>query len=201
MSDQEVTAIHSEAVIKDREAKKTVVVETISAHCVDSSPFEDLRLIGEALQGGDKLVAKILTGGWCNFSYCVYLEGNPERKVYAKLAFSRALWNPDPDAHYDLKRIDNEFHMMELYHGINPGSVAIPYLCLDVDNMKLLVTQWASSDEQFANQFIDGVVDLRYVFCLIFNPIPVVSCLPITPSFMLHAYIESFRNWLKDWPN
>jgi hypothetical protein len=160
MADKQ-TDIHTEAVAKDREEKKKLVVDTISSYCVNSARFEDLRLMGEAIEAGDRLVAKILTGGWCNFSYRIHLDGNPERQVYAKLAFSRALWNPDPDAHYDLKRIDNEFQMMELYHRLHPGCVAIPYLCTDVDNMKLLVTQWSPSDEQFANQFIDGVVDLR----------------------------------------
>ncbi len=41
-------------------------------------------------------------------------------------------------------------------------SVAVPYLCLDIDGMKLLVTQWSEADEQWANQFIDGSVDTRY---------------------------------------
>jgi len=179
MTDQEedkTTAVHSEAIIQDREEKKKLVVDTLAAHCVLTSPYEDLCYMGKAIQDGDKLVAKILTGGWCNFSYRVYLERQPERQVYCKLAFSRALWNPDPNAHYDLKRIDNEFHMMELYHTLDPGSVAIPYLCLDVDNMKLLVTQWSPSDEQFANQFIDGVVDERYD-CLFYFTVLVLDLL------------------------
>jgi hypothetical protein len=160
MSDEKTALIHSEAVATDREIKKQLVVDTISSHCSDS-PFEDLRLIGEALQGGDVLVAQTLSGGWTNFSYRVYLKGNPEQQIFAKVAFERALWNPDPTAHHDLKRVDNEFEMMGLYQKIAPGCVAVPYLCLNVDNMKILVTQWSIADEQFANQFIDGVVDVR----------------------------------------
>ena len=163
MSSQKTDLIYTEAVLQDREEKKSLVVDTISSHCVESSPFEELRWIGEALEKGDQLVADIVTGGWCNFSYRIYLEGNPDRQLYAKLAFPRALWDPNPDAHFDIQRIEKEFQMMELYHRLDPGSVAIPYLCLDVDHMKLLVTQWSPSDEQFANQFIDGVVDVRYV--------------------------------------
>jgi hypothetical protein len=37
----------------------------------------------------------------------------------------------------------------------------VPYLLLDVQDMKLLVTQWSDADEQWANQFIDGSIDTR----------------------------------------
>jgi hypothetical protein len=52
--------------------------------------------------------------------------------------------------------------MMEIFYQLNPEAVAMPYLCLDLNQMKLLVTQWAKPDEQWANQFIDGSVDARY---------------------------------------
>ena len=48
---------------------------------------------------------------------------------------------------------------MEMFEGIAPGSVAKPYFCDDVQGCKLLVAQWSKSDEQFGNQFIDGIVD------------------------------------------
>jgi len=51
--------------------------------------------------------------------------------------------------------------MMEKFEKLAPGCVATPYLLLDVDDMKLLATQWSTSDEQMANQFIDGVGDIR----------------------------------------
>jgi len=167
MSNQKSDVIYTEAVLQDREEKKQLVVDTISSHCrlmeSSSSSTDDLKWIKEALVQGDILVADIVTGGWCNFSYRVYLKRNPEIQVYVKLAFPRALWDPNPDAYFDTQRIEKEFHMMKLYHHLNPGSVAIPYTCIDVDTMKLLITQWSPSDEQFANQFIDGVVDIRYV--------------------------------------
>ncbi len=64
--------------------------------------------------------------------------------------------------HYDLIRTTNEYKMMELFYNINPEAVAVPYLCLDIGDMKLLVTQWSDANEQWANQFIDGSVDARY---------------------------------------
>ena len=51
--------------------------------------------------------------------------------------------------------------MMEKFAKLSPGCVAAPYLLLDIDDMKLLATQWSTSDEQMANQFIDGVADIR----------------------------------------
>jgi len=152
-----------QAIENDKEQKKQIVMEVVSTHCNDSSEFDELKLIGEAMQAGDKLDISILTGGVTNFSYRIFLEQRPEIQLYAKLCFDRALWNPDPDAHYDLIRTQNEFEMMGTFNGIDPGSVAIPYLCLDVEGMKLLVTQWSPADEQWANQFIDGIVDARYV--------------------------------------
>jgi hypothetical protein len=42
--------------------------------------------------------------------------------------------------------------------------VAVPYLLLDVDEDKrILISQWARADEQFANQFIEGEVDRRVI--------------------------------------
>lgn len=155
--------LEQQAIEIDKEIKKKVVIKVITEHCNDSSQFEDFKLIGEALQTGDKLEINILTGGLTNFSYRISLEQRPEIQLYAKLCFARALWNPDPDAHYDLIRTVNEFKMMGTFNSIDPGSVAIPYLCLDVDDMKLLVTQWSPADEQWANQFIDGTVDIRLV--------------------------------------
>ena len=143
----------------DKEQKKKVVVEAISSHCNNSSQFKDLRLIGDALECGDKLEAEVLTGGLTNFSYKVVVAGAPKLQLYAKLAFSHSAC--DPSTSFDLDRTVNEFKMMERFKVIDPDSVAIPYLCIDVDDMKLLVTQWSPADEQWANQFIDGTVDIR----------------------------------------
>ena len=80
-------------------------------------------------------------------------------QLYAKVSFSWAVC--DPNANMDTERTVNEFKMMKTLNEIDPASVVAPYLCLDVEGMKLLVTQWSLADEQWANQFIDGTVDVR----------------------------------------
>jgi len=96
-----------------------------------------------------------------NFAYRVSLAQNPDRKLCAKLSFPHALWNPDPDAHYDLEKTTNEHKVIEIFFMIAPELVAVPYLCLHIDNMKLLIIQLSEADEQWADQFIDGKVDVR----------------------------------------
>jgi hypothetical protein len=91
-----MTANKDAAIEKDREEKKSLVVKAISAHCNDSSKFQDLRNIGQALQDGDELQLNILSGGYTNFSYRAFLKKNPSIQLYAKLSFSRALWNRLP---------------------------------------------------------------------------------------------------------
>ncbi len=158
-----MTANKDEAIKKDQEEKKSLVVKAISAHCNDSSKFQILRTIGQALQDGDELQLDILTGGYTNLSYRVFLKKNPNVQLFVKLAFSRPLFITDPNVHLDLTRTANEYKMMELFYKINPEAVAAPYLCLDIGNdMKLLVEQWADSNEEWCNQFIDGSVDARY---------------------------------------
>ena len=54
---------------------------------------------------------------------------------------------------------------MQSVSEIAPSCVVKPLGCWDIvqddQNMKLFVTEWSSADEQFCNQFIDGVVDSR----------------------------------------
>jgi hypothetical protein len=165
----EVTTIeldHDDDEEEDREVKKRLMFGFIESHANETSEFEDLREIGSALKAGDKLDAIILSGGKTNYSYKVFLEGQPDKALFAKISFSYALWNPDRSAHYDLKRTENEFKMMQWFSDkMGEGApVATPYLCVDVStDMKLLVAQWVPADEQWANQFIDGHVDNRLV--------------------------------------
>lgn len=51
--------------------------------------------------------------------------------------------------------------MMQQFSKLNPGCAAKPILCIDIDNMKLLVSAWSEADEQLANQFIEGSIDPR----------------------------------------
>eukprot|EP00978_Attheya_sp_CCMP212_P012264 scaffold30482_cov53-Attheya_sp.AAC.2 len=116
--------------------------------------------MGEALNDGSgELVVDVLTGGLTNYSYKVHMEG--KGTMFAKLSFPYALWNPDRNAHYDVKRAQAEYEMMGRYGEWAPGCVAKAYFCEAIDDMMLLVTEWSTSDEQWVNQFIDGNVDLR----------------------------------------
>jgi hypothetical protein len=152
---------------EEQEKKKAVVTDTIAGHCNESSPFEDLRTIGAALKAGDKLLSKIIAGGKTNFSYKVYVEGSPDKALFAKICFSYALWNPDRSVHYDVVRTENEFKVMKQFADMMGGDnapIATPYLCIKVsETERVLVTEWAPADEQWANQFIDGEVDHRII--------------------------------------
>lgn len=95
-----------------------------------------------------------------------------------------ALWNPDPEVDYSTIRTENEFGIMQkVSQMLNDAPVAVPYLCADVRDMKLLVTQWAShADEQWANQFIDGIVDDRPVKKLA-QTLALLHCSDFDPDF------------------
>lgn len=147
--------------MEDQESKKRIIADTIASYCTAASPHPPLRKIGHAIREGDKLEMDILSGGVTNYSYKVYLSDSPETALFAKLSFPYALWNPDRDAFYDVKRTVNEFKMMELFGSMAPGCVPTAYLCVGVGDMMLLVTEWCTADEQFVNQFIDGAVDFR----------------------------------------
>ena len=162
-----------------------VVVETITSHVTDlSDQFEQFRTIRSALESGDELIAKVISGGCTNFSYKVSLRDDPAVALFAKLCFPYALWNPDPSVDYSLVRTENEYGIMNrVSQMMDEAPVATPYLCADVQNMKLLVTQWTShADEQWANQFIDGVVDDRPVKKLA-ETLALLHCSDFDPDF------------------
>lgn len=159
---------------RDKIQKQSLVLSTITAACTTDSQFADIQNIATALESKRySLGIQNLSGGYTNYTYKIFLvssagevEGNrdgavPETALFVKLCFPRAFWNPDPDYFYDVQRIANEYEMMVRFAKLAPGCVATPYLLLDVGDMKLLATQWSSADEQMANQFIDGVGDLR----------------------------------------
>ena len=130
------TSKHKHKLQQTNLGKKQLLLDTIAAQCNDSSKFEDLKAIGEALKAGDKLDCKIISGGKTNFSSKVFLEGAPDKALFAKISFSYALWNPDRSVNYDLQRAVNDFDMMntcsELMGGMGVAPVVTPYLCLDV---------------------------------------------------------------------
>lgn len=173
-----------DALAREREEKKRIVIDAIAARCREPSDFEDVREFGRALleaEGDDGLELEVLSGGETNFSYKVSLKQNPSKSVFAKISFSYALWNPDKSVLYDLERVENEFLAMNRFAGIMggfgdddggdegkakpPPPVARPYFCVDVmeGEAKLLVTEWSSADVQFSNQFMNGRVDIRVI--------------------------------------
>lgn len=156
--------------IYDKETKKILVTNTIAEHC-GGSPNKILQQIDHVLKksnDGSGLVATILSGGYTNYSYKVFIDKHPEICLFAKLAFEFALWNPDKSAHYDLQRTENEWQIMKIFSKLKPEYMATPIGCWDLEQdglkMKLIVTEWSTADEQFSNQFIDGTVDPRYVY-------------------------------------
>ena len=174
----------------DREEKKELVLKTISEYCtVGKTEFADLNAIGARMNRGEKLSCSIISGGKTNYSYKVFFPKDGEKNpvLYAKLAFNYALWNPDRTVKYDLQRTINEFEMMETFAkamgGAKKAHVATPYFMVDVkEDVKLFVTEWVATDEQFANQFIDGTVDTRVVKGL-GQTIAALNLQPVDPSW------------------
>ena len=178
---------------RDKLQKQSLVLSTLTTVCKSynsthnpSSHHEDIQTIAKALQSNKyKLSIENLSGGYTNYTYKVYLtniDNNDDSgdaldtALFVKLCFPRAFWNPDPNYVYDVQRIVNEHDMMVKFAQLVPGCVATPYLLLDIDNMKLLVTQWSlAADEQMSNQFIDGVADLRIATKLA-NAIATLHC-------------------------
>lgn len=74
----------------DKEAKKTLLIETIAKESTTSEqPI--LQQINKAIGEGGTLEAIVLSGGYTNYSYKVYVKEQPELCVFAKLSFEYAL--------------------------------------------------------------------------------------------------------------
>lgn len=153
------------AIELDREAKKQVAIDTVAANCHVDSEIEIFRRLAGALNEGHKLEAAIVAGGYTNFSYKVHVVGQKDTAVFVKIAFSRAIWNPTFD--YDVQRTQNEFTILQRLAKVSDEHgqkfVATPYLCQDIDDMKVLVSEWAPGDELWYKQYLDGRIDTRIV--------------------------------------
>lgn len=143
--------------------EKTLLIDTIKKSCASSS-HEILQRINHIInlsEDGSKLEATVLSGGYTNYAYKVFVDKHPALCVVAKLCFEFALWNPTA-AHYDLERTTNEYEIMKTISSKTPEYVVAPLACWDIEDegrqrMRLLVTEWSKeADEQFCNQFIDG---------------------------------------------
>ena len=145
--------------VEDKILKKKLLLDTIKNECKSSTNVV-LQQIHKAINNGSnsKLDATVLSGGYTNYSYKVFIVDKPELVVFAKLCFEFALWNPDKDAHYDLQRTTNEYEIMMTMSKLAPDSIVNPILLSDIEHegqsMKLLVTEWSRADEQFCNQFV-----------------------------------------------
>lgn len=166
----EAKHLDNEYVEKDKIIKKKLVIDTVAAYAKDlSSQNQVLADISHALeQKDDELQAKIISGGYTNYSYKLYLRDRPDVAVFAKLSFPYALWNKDPDAYHDLIRTNNEYTVMKKISSLveDHSPVATAFFVADVKqddaNMKILCTEWTSrADEQFAMQWVDGKIDRR----------------------------------------
>ena len=152
--------------------KRDLVVNTITQRSAFST-HQILQEINQAANpsssppgtGRSKVEATVLSGGYTNYSYKIFVPDHPHLCLFAKLTFERAVWNDDKDALYDLQRTVNEYELMETFSKIKPDCVVAPLALWDVEHegkkMKLFVTEWSKADEQFSNQFIDGFIDPR----------------------------------------
>ena len=76
---------------EDKRIKKVLLIDTITKEC-KSSDNKILQQINKAINQGSKLEATILSGGYTNYSYKVYISDQPDELcIYAKLCFEHAL--------------------------------------------------------------------------------------------------------------
>ena len=76
---------------EDKRIKKILLIDTITKEC-KSSDNKILQRINIAINKGSKLEATILSGGYTNYSYKVYISDQPDELcIYAKLCFEHAL--------------------------------------------------------------------------------------------------------------
>ena len=151
----------------DKQKKTSLVIETIQAKCSESTNLilEQINYAINDFGATGKLKATVLSGGWTNYSYRVYLDKDPDLCVFAKLSFESASWNPDKNARFDLARTQNEYNIMKEFSEVEPDNMVSPVACWDVEQdgkkMKLLLLEWSKAEEQLSNQFVDGSVDAR----------------------------------------
>ena len=101
---------------EEKEEKRQLVLSIVKTYCQSDSKFNGLAEIGKGLEeeeestgkqddDGSKeeeeessgkivveLVCQIISGGKTNYSYKLYLNNNPSKAVFAKIAFDYALW-------------------------------------------------------------------------------------------------------------
>jgi thiamine kinase-like enzyme len=150
----------------DQEAKKVIVLQEIVKICKSSKSNKALTKLRDGIDVGRDLSIQIVSGGLTNYSYKIYLKEDAAHALYAKLAFEHTVFDQEKTQTYDLERTVNECKMMDMFSKHHSDMVATPLGRFDIKGkdgkaMKLMVTEWCENDEQLANQFIEGMVDLR----------------------------------------
>ena len=72
---------------EDKLLKKKILLDTIRDKIRGSADdgHEVMKQLRQAIDSGDNLNADILSGGYTNYSYKVYVEGNPDLCIFAKV--------------------------------------------------------------------------------------------------------------------
>ena len=90
--------------IEDKLLKKKLLIDAITEKCASSSHEHELlqqinhAITSSVMSSGDrsssssKLEAEVISGGYTNYSYKVFVDDHPELCVFAKLCFEFALW-------------------------------------------------------------------------------------------------------------
>jgi len=97
---------------EDKKLKKKILLDTILDKLRGSNDgHEVLKQLRQAVDSGENLNADVLSGGYTNYSYKVYVEGNPDLCIFAKV---RRVSSQCPEA-----------SLRTLYLGLPPNSLLI----------------------------------------------------------------------------
>ena len=112
--EEEEERVALQLIEQEKEEKRKLVLSIVKTYCQSDSKFHGLAEIGKGLEekesGKDdddgskeeeeesssgkvvELICQIISGGKTNYSYKLYLNNNPSKAVFAKIAFDYALW-------------------------------------------------------------------------------------------------------------
>jgi hypothetical protein len=171
-----------EETLADKNAKLQLAIDGILFWCAshkddDDLPLQaELQLIHQAVnvEKSDQLVGEILTG-FSNYTYKIFLEKDPDNSaIFAKVALTYALWNPDRSAVFALDRSSNEKTIMEFFLDKfqdtttavdfpNPP-VCQPYFMMDLSpEARMLCNRFEQQQRTWDLQFVNGRIDKRLI--------------------------------------
>jgi hypothetical protein len=171
-----------EELLADKNAKLQLAIDGILSWCAsrkddDDPPLQpELQRIHQVVNvdKSDQLVSELLTG-FSNYTYKIFLEKDPDNSaIFAKVALTYALWNPDRSAIFALDRSNNEKKIMEFFlekfqdttteeDYPNPP-VCQPYFIMDLSpEARLLCNRFEQKQRTWDAQFVDGIIDKRLI--------------------------------------